>query len=175
MPTKRKIRSHLSQPEQRPRRGLMRTRDLEAKGTSRPAIRRLVDAGKLERVGRGLYVSAGFQATEHHGLAAAALRVPGGAPASDSPKNAAANMAPREMSRIHEVTPHRLGTHRRPQLSLKRLVRISFQTDLRRKNRMKIVEMTGIEPSASWVRFLRVSSGDGYLQIGNVSRVSETS
>jgi predicted transcriptional regulator of viral defense system len=56
----------------------MRTRDLEAKGMSRPAIRRLVDAGKLERVGRGMYVPAGFQATEHHGLAAAALRVPGG-------------------------------------------------------------------------------------------------
>lgn len=78
MPTKRNIRARRTHPEQRPRRGLMRSRDLEAKGTSRPAIRRLVDAGKLERVGRGLYVSAGFQATEHHGLAAAALRVPAG-------------------------------------------------------------------------------------------------
>jgi len=56
----------------------MRSRDLEAKGTSRPAIRRLVEAGKLERLGRGLYAAAGFQATEHHGLAAAALRVPNG-------------------------------------------------------------------------------------------------
>jgi len=78
MPTKRIARIRLSHLERRPRRGLMRTRDLEAKGTSRPDIRRLVDAGKLERVGRGMYASAGFQATEHHGLAAAALRVPGG-------------------------------------------------------------------------------------------------
>jgi hypothetical protein len=32
---------------------------------------------------------------------------------------------------------------------LKRLIRISFQTDLRRKNLSNFVEMNGIEPSAS--------------------------
>jgi predicted transcriptional regulator of viral defense system len=56
----------------------MRSRDLVAGGIARPAIRRLTQAGKLHRLGRGLYVWAGFEPTERHGLAAAALRVPNG-------------------------------------------------------------------------------------------------
>jgi predicted transcriptional regulator of viral defense system len=45
---------------------------------SRTAVRRLVDAGVLERVGRGLYVPTGGEVTEHHTLAEAAKRVPAG-------------------------------------------------------------------------------------------------
>lgn len=45
---------------------------------SRTALGRLTRAGKLERVGRGLYVSAGAKVTEHHTLVEAAKRVPAG-------------------------------------------------------------------------------------------------
>lgn len=38
----------------------------------------MVRAGQLRQVARGLYASANFEATEHHGLAAAAALVPGG-------------------------------------------------------------------------------------------------
>ena len=58
------------------RRGVLRPRDLT--GVSRAAIARLVDAGELERVGRGLYVPTGAKLTEHHSLVEAAKRVPAG-------------------------------------------------------------------------------------------------
>jgi predicted transcriptional regulator of viral defense system len=58
--------------------GLARTRDLEATGASRLKIRRMVGAGQLRQVARGLYAPADFEATEHHGLAAAAALVPAG-------------------------------------------------------------------------------------------------
>jgi predicted transcriptional regulator of viral defense system len=38
----------------------------------------MVRAGQLRQVARGLYAPAGFEATEHHGLAAAAALVPDG-------------------------------------------------------------------------------------------------
>jgi predicted transcriptional regulator of viral defense system len=57
--------------------GLVRSRDLEAAGTSRVALSRMVQAGQLQQIGRGLYAPAGFEPTEHHGLAAAVARVPG--------------------------------------------------------------------------------------------------
>ncbi|MBI3206660.1 MAG: type IV toxin-antitoxin system AbiEi family antitoxin domain-containing protein [Myxococcales bacterium] len=47
-------------------------------GLSRTAIGRLTRAGKLQRVGRGLYVPAGAEITEHHALVEAAKRVPAG-------------------------------------------------------------------------------------------------
>lgn len=79
MPTKRNGRHERGQAETRDLpRGLARSRDLEAAGTSRPAIRRLVGAGQLRQVARGLYAPAGFETTEHHGLAAAAALVPEG-------------------------------------------------------------------------------------------------
>lgn len=59
-------------------RGLARSRDLEAAGASRPAIQRMVGTGQLRQVARGLYAPAGFEATEHHGIAAAAALVPEG-------------------------------------------------------------------------------------------------
>src|SRR6185437_5433940 len=81
MPTKRNSRPKVAAgPDSRrwrPR-GLMRTRDLEAMGVSRPAIRRMVGTGELEQVARGLYAPAGLAATEHHGLASVAAMVPGG-------------------------------------------------------------------------------------------------
>ena len=79
MPTTRNKRSQSVQAEPHglPR-GLARTRDLEATGASRLAIRRMLGAGQLRQVARGLYAPAGFEATEHHGLAAAAALVPEG-------------------------------------------------------------------------------------------------
>ena len=57
---------------------IARSRDLERLGTSRVQLRRLVERGALERVGRGLYRLPGAPVTERQHLAEAALRVPGG-------------------------------------------------------------------------------------------------
>lgn len=59
-------------------RGVVRARDLEAAGLSRMWLTRLGRLGLVERVGRGLYVSADAQWTEHHSLAEVAARVPHG-------------------------------------------------------------------------------------------------
>jgi predicted transcriptional regulator of viral defense system len=59
------------------RNGVLRPRDV-AGDVSRTAIGRLVAAGQLERVGRGLYISAKAKPTEHHTLVEAAKRVPHG-------------------------------------------------------------------------------------------------
>jgi predicted transcriptional regulator of viral defense system len=58
--------------------GVLRPKDVAAKGMSRARIQRLSESGELERVGRGLYVPAGAKITEHHGLVEAAARVPSG-------------------------------------------------------------------------------------------------
>jgi predicted transcriptional regulator of viral defense system len=58
--------------------GLVRSRDLEARGMSRVALRRMAAAGALQQVARGVYAPTTFGATEHHGIAVASLLVPGG-------------------------------------------------------------------------------------------------
>lgn len=60
------------------RRGLLRARDLASCGLPSIALTRLVQAGKLERIDRGLYGFPGAPVTEHHTLAEVALRVPKG-------------------------------------------------------------------------------------------------
>jgi predicted transcriptional regulator of viral defense system len=60
------------------RRGVLRPRDLAARGLSREVLRRLVAEGRLERRARGLYVLTGTPAGAHETLAAAAARVPHG-------------------------------------------------------------------------------------------------
>ena len=59
------------------RAGVARTRDLEAAGLSRVAVRRLAEAGKLERVSRGLYVLP-KRGRATSSLVIAARRVPNG-------------------------------------------------------------------------------------------------
>ena len=79
MPTKRiKPRSSSTPPAPKARAPgvLVRSRDLEARGTTRVAISRLVQQGTLLRFGRGIYATADFSPTEHHGLAVAAAQVP---------------------------------------------------------------------------------------------------
>ena len=44
--------------------GFIRTADIEAAGISRPMLRKFVDAGKLERVRKGLYILVGDLADE---------------------------------------------------------------------------------------------------------------
>jgi predicted transcriptional regulator of viral defense system len=56
--------------------GIARSRDLERAGISRTQLRRLTDAGLIERVGRGLYRRSGAPITERNDLAEAARRVP---------------------------------------------------------------------------------------------------
>ncbi|MBI4878384.1 MAG: type IV toxin-antitoxin system AbiEi family antitoxin domain-containing protein [Planctomycetes bacterium] len=58
--------------------GIARTRDLERAGISRTQIRRLLERGLIERVGRGLYGRPSAPLTERRHFAEAARRVPGG-------------------------------------------------------------------------------------------------
>ena len=50
----------------------MRTRELEQAGITRTQVVRLVSAGKLQKIGRGLYAPADYQGTEHSALVAVA-------------------------------------------------------------------------------------------------------
>lgn len=65
----------LALAEHRP---LLRARDLAALGLPTMALSRLVAAGRLERVARGLYSLPGRPLSEHRSLAEVALRVPQG-------------------------------------------------------------------------------------------------
>lgn len=65
-------------PPIRPTTGAVRARDARAAGLSSPELARLVAAGQLDHVGRGLYVPTKAKITEHHSLVEAAARVPHG-------------------------------------------------------------------------------------------------
>ena len=56
--------------------GAARARELEAAGIARTQIARLVSAGKLQKIGRGLYAPADYQGTENSALVAVAKRAP---------------------------------------------------------------------------------------------------
>jgi len=55
---------------------VVRPRDIKALGAPRTVLGHLVESGELVRTGRGLYVAADFDLTEHHSLAEAAKRWP---------------------------------------------------------------------------------------------------
>ena len=57
---------------------LLRARDLAEQGLPTIALTRLVQAGKLDRVARGLYALSGAAMSEHRSLAEVALLVPRG-------------------------------------------------------------------------------------------------
>jgi predicted transcriptional regulator of viral defense system len=59
-------------------RGALRPRDLDPYGIPRYYLHLLHAGGAVERVGRGLYVPAGADVSEHHTLAEASTRVPHG-------------------------------------------------------------------------------------------------
>jgi predicted transcriptional regulator of viral defense system len=58
--------------------GVLRPRDLDSYGIPRVYLSRLCERGLLRRMGRGLYVLADAEVTEHHTLAEACKRVPQG-------------------------------------------------------------------------------------------------
>jgi predicted transcriptional regulator of viral defense system len=60
------------------RQPLLRARDLRAQALPTVVLSRLVAAGKLERVARGVYSLPGRALSEHRSLAEVALRVPRG-------------------------------------------------------------------------------------------------
>lgn len=60
------------------RQPLLRARDLTLAGLPTIVLSRLVAAGKLERVSRGVYSLPGRALSEHRSLAESALRVPSG-------------------------------------------------------------------------------------------------
>ena len=59
------------------RSGTIRSRDLVAAGATRAQLSRMVAAGDLVRVARGLYAAPGYRSSEHGALAAVAKRAPG--------------------------------------------------------------------------------------------------
>ncbi|MEP6721400.1 MAG: type IV toxin-antitoxin system AbiEi family antitoxin domain-containing protein [Variovorax sp.] len=76
-------RNHLSTQEDEilslaSQRTLLRARDLSESRLPTVALSRLVKAGKLERVARGVYSLPGRELSEHRSLAEVALRVPRG-------------------------------------------------------------------------------------------------
>ncbi|MHB1515790.1 MAG: type IV toxin-antitoxin system AbiEi family antitoxin domain-containing protein [Acidiferrobacteraceae bacterium] len=58
--------------------GMLRVRDLTARGLHPEYLRRLCDQGLLTRVSCGLYMAADAEVSVHHGLAQASKRVPRG-------------------------------------------------------------------------------------------------
>lgn len=58
--------------------GVLRSRDLAADGLAREHLRRLVQAGRLQRIERGLYLLPDADQTEHHTLAEVTKRIPAG-------------------------------------------------------------------------------------------------
>jgi predicted transcriptional regulator of viral defense system len=60
------------------KRKLLRARDVAEQGLPTITLTRLVQAGKLERVARGLYTLPGSAPSEHRSLAEVAVRVPKG-------------------------------------------------------------------------------------------------
>lgn len=60
------------------RKGVLRPSDLRDLAIPRAYLSRLVEQGLLMRTGRGLYVLADAELTEHHSLAEASRRVPRG-------------------------------------------------------------------------------------------------
>jgi len=62
--------------DQARRGGLLRTRDLDAIEAPRIVLTRLVAAGLLVKVGRGLYRLPSYTGSEHAGLATVATKVP---------------------------------------------------------------------------------------------------
>jgi predicted transcriptional regulator of viral defense system len=73
-----KSRAHSSRSSKTGKESVIRTRELEAQGVSRPRIRELVSSGRLQRLGRGLYVRPDAAIGENHALAEAGKRVPNG-------------------------------------------------------------------------------------------------
>lgn len=59
------------------RSGTVRSRDLVSAGATRTQLSRMVAAGELVRVARGLYAAPGYQSSEHGALVAVAKRAPG--------------------------------------------------------------------------------------------------
>jgi len=57
---------------------LLRSRDLTAQGFNRVQVQQAVQAGFLERAGRGLYRPPGANITEHHTLAEVGKQIPHG-------------------------------------------------------------------------------------------------
>jgi predicted transcriptional regulator of viral defense system len=60
------------------RAGVLRVRDLTARGINPEYLRRLCRQERLVRTGRGLYIPAGVELSAHHSLAEAAKRLPRG-------------------------------------------------------------------------------------------------
>jgi predicted transcriptional regulator of viral defense system len=58
------------------RSGTARSRDLVAAGVKRSELSRMMAAGEITRVGRGLYALPTYQSSEHGALVAVAKRVP---------------------------------------------------------------------------------------------------
>ena len=100
-----------------------RPTQMEAAGLTRDQLRALVRAGKVERIGRGLYRLADAEPTEHYSLAMACARVPRSVVCllSALRVHGIGTQAPAE---IWLAIPHKARIPRLPELRL-RIVRFS--------------------------------------------------
>lgn len=100
-----------------------RSRDVAAMGLGYRTLRRLLDAGAVERVGRGLYRLASAEPTEHHTVAAVCARVPGAIVCllSALRVHELGTQLPRE---VWIALPHKARAPRVPELPIK-LIRFS--------------------------------------------------
>ncbi len=58
--------------------GLIRSKDMKAKGIPREYLKRLSEQKLIEKIGRGVYKSSNTNISEHHSLVEACIRVPRG-------------------------------------------------------------------------------------------------
>lgn len=117
-------------------RHLLRARDLAHAGLPTIALTRLVSAGKLERVGRGVYSLPDQAISEHRSLAEVAIRVPRGVICLLSALRVhdIGTQAPHE---VWLAIPHRALTPRLSQPAL-RVIRMSGKSLLDGIDRHKI-------------------------------------
>ena len=118
------------------KRSLLRARDLVDAGLPSIVLTRLVSAGKLERVGRGVYTLPDQTISEHRSLAEVAIRVPRGVICLLSALRVhdIGTQAPHE---VWLAIPHRMPAPRLSQPAL-RVIRMSGESLVQGIDRTKI-------------------------------------
>jgi len=122
------------------RRPLLRARDLAQQGVPTAVLSRLVSAGRLERIARGIYSLPGVSLSEHRSLAEASLRVPRGVVCllSALRVHGLGTQAPFE---VWLAIPHHFPTPRLDQPAL-RVVRMS---GVALTEGMELIEVDGVQ------------------------------
>lgn len=103
--------------------GLLRARDARRQGIPTVVLSRLVAAGRLQRIGRGIYAAPDAEISPHRSLAEAAIRVPRGVVCLLSAL-AVHEIGVQQPSQVWLALPHKLKPPR-PAYPPLRIVRMS--------------------------------------------------